>query len=397
MVTGSPRKLLRVMRQARPTRCSSNRPLRVATQARWSIVHPPDRACITCTRLPGCSGIGQRHAVVAAPAVDEDHDVGPQVALVVEHVAAQARVDGEGGFQRRPQRDRVAAQFRRGREAAQLGREGHGRHGADDGAAPARCATGASPCRDPCRSFVGPSEGRRQRHDHAPHHLGQQTRHRSRCLGEGPLRCWWPAPPAGAAPGRPAARRPVQAAGQFVGHRMARQHRWRSRGRCSSRLMIDRRAGLHHHLQLQPGARASSSSRLHSGLGGTGSTSGTPAKAASRVLAGSAWSGQVRCHGCQRRPQHRRPADHAQRRVEQRAVAVAAARPVAVEHRQVDPAVGQRGSPGHRCSPHAPAVAVAGAGCASAAHSALASVADSDGTSPSVTGPPATPARLAHR
>ena len=48
--------LLRAMRQPWPWRRSSNRPLRVATQARSSIAHPPERACITCTRLCGNKG-----------------------------------------------------------------------------------------------------------------------------------------------------------------------------------------------------------------------------------------------------------------------------------------------------------------------------------------------------
>ncbi len=60
-------------------------------------------------RAAGRQHIGQPRAVAAAVAVDEDDDVGAQVALVVEHVAAQRRVEPEGVVERGAQRRRRAA------------------------------------------------------------------------------------------------------------------------------------------------------------------------------------------------------------------------------------------------------------------------------------------------
>ena len=51
---------------------------------------------------PQC--IGLQRAVAAALAVDEDDDMLAQVALVVEHIAAQAWIDGKGRVQRASRR-----------------------------------------------------------------------------------------------------------------------------------------------------------------------------------------------------------------------------------------------------------------------------------------------------
>jgi hypothetical protein len=48
----------------------------------------------------GAQRVVQRDAIAAAPAVDERHHAGTQVALIVEHVATQLRVDGKGRLER---------------------------------------------------------------------------------------------------------------------------------------------------------------------------------------------------------------------------------------------------------------------------------------------------------
>lgn len=71
----------------------------------------------------GAQCVVERHAASATPAIDEGDDVGAQVALVVEHLAAQARIDGECGVERAAQRGSGRIDFRRVGEATQLRRE----------------------------------------------------------------------------------------------------------------------------------------------------------------------------------------------------------------------------------------------------------------------------------
>ena len=65
----------------------------------------------------------EARAIEHAPAVDEDDHVGAQVALIVEHVAAQPRVRREDLVERAAQIGRRAVELRRLDETAQLRRE----------------------------------------------------------------------------------------------------------------------------------------------------------------------------------------------------------------------------------------------------------------------------------
>lgn len=67
--------------------------------------------------------VGEPDAVGAAPAVDENRDVGSQVALVVEHITAEPRVTPESVFERRAQGRRVARHIGGIDEATQVRRE----------------------------------------------------------------------------------------------------------------------------------------------------------------------------------------------------------------------------------------------------------------------------------
>ena len=171
----------------------------------------------------------------------------------------------------------------------------------------------------------------------------------------------------------------------LVGHRVARQHG----GECmlaQQPLDDHRRAGLDTHLQGQPGARSFLVEQAAQRVGRQrqhqrqARQQRQPCRCGQRLRAG------------QRRAQQLGTADHAHRRVEQRAVAVRTERAVAVDHGQVDTAVGQRRF-------HLAAVALVhtqrrcGWRAASSAHKALASAPASEGTRPSVTKPLGTPAR----
>ena len=92
--------------------------------------HPPERACITKTRLSAPSGSASAVAVVAAAAVDERHHVGAQVALVVEQVATQARIDREHVLERTAQRVRGRLDLRHVEKAPQLRSERDAGHAA---------------------------------------------------------------------------------------------------------------------------------------------------------------------------------------------------------------------------------------------------------------------------
>src|SRR5439155_7134217 len=62
------------------------------------------------------------------PPVDEHDHIGAQVALVIEHIAAQPRVDRESIFERATQGGRATVHLGRGGETAQLRCEGDVRH-----------------------------------------------------------------------------------------------------------------------------------------------------------------------------------------------------------------------------------------------------------------------------
>ena len=76
----------------------------------------------------GCEWIGERCAVGAAPSIDKYDDVGSQVILVVEHIAAQTWIDRERVFERSAQVGCAAIDLGRGGEAAQLRCEYDMRH-----------------------------------------------------------------------------------------------------------------------------------------------------------------------------------------------------------------------------------------------------------------------------
>jgi len=78
----------------------------------------------------GRQRIGQAMAILAAPPVDEDHHVGTQMALVVEHVAAQLRIQRKCGLEPAAQRGRVGVELGHGDEPPQLRRERDMGHGA---------------------------------------------------------------------------------------------------------------------------------------------------------------------------------------------------------------------------------------------------------------------------
>jgi len=74
-------------------------------------------------------GIVQVDTVSAAATVDEDDDVLAQVALVVEHVAAQKRIDIEGAVERGAQASGAGLDLRhRGKAGKLLGKD-ESRHG----------------------------------------------------------------------------------------------------------------------------------------------------------------------------------------------------------------------------------------------------------------------------
>jgi hypothetical protein len=90
MLTGSPRKPTCSMTHALLRRRSSNRPFFVATQAR-SLVLIGSSAGECLQHVDAAvrpQGVIQSHTVADAPAVDEDDDIGAQVLLLVEHIAA---------------------------------------------------------------------------------------------------------------------------------------------------------------------------------------------------------------------------------------------------------------------------------------------------------------------
>src|SRR5471032_2554917 len=64
--------------------------------------------------------IVQYFSLAGALSVDEDDDVLAQLALLVEHVAAQPWVVGEGGVEGAAQIGRAGLHLRHGHEAAQL-------------------------------------------------------------------------------------------------------------------------------------------------------------------------------------------------------------------------------------------------------------------------------------
>ncbi len=68
----------------------------------------------------GSEDVIEPGAIAHPMTVDENHNVGPQVALVIEYIAPQARIEYESGFQRVTQYAGLRTDFGNLGKAAQL-------------------------------------------------------------------------------------------------------------------------------------------------------------------------------------------------------------------------------------------------------------------------------------